>query len=559
MDYFAREVVKVVNQPGRICPDLRPLQGYEIGWLSHDGTHVCVRVNKLMKLMGHNSISKRSMGAFRQKLVAAGLTHGNYTQMETTTGRSARVLPLRVAIPANLSKVQTEAWTRLWAGWPTRDGKMMELSAAEIVRLVDSLQIKWLKARCKGASPLHRAKAMGTWLFKMRGKALCGYTLRERQEPKRKYYTPALAGSLPGMEDKVDEIKVEQDDVAAAQALVAQAQAGLNGTKEVEVAKVAQVDETKQPNATPWPAGATNGPRPKGLRASKARAAWDRIGFVSDTKLAAEIGASCAHLRNFRARYGIPAWWRGETVPPPVPPSQTKKAKAKAHQKAKAKKTASKPWPEGATNGPRPETAKGKIAECWDLLGFKPDAEIAKMAQVAAKSVATFRYRNGIPAWHLGQTEAVVKPRKAKTPKVDKQNAEDKAAREAEAEIKAAQDEIVKNWTPAVPEWPAYDPRYDALKPHFAGQKQQDVTDALAAEVAKHEAAMKQPKTEGNKKQYDATSPVAIAALTEVAVVVNKEWLRQTLSQQLDIVLPEIAGITLDDSSGATVKVVCRG
>lgn len=105
-----------------------------------------------------------------------------------------------------------------------------------------------------------------------------------------------------------------------------------------------------------------------------------RLGTVPDQQIADLVGVSRTLVVNYRKKLGIPAY-SGYRTPAP------------------------QPKPEAETERPfrgRRSALDAHIA----ILGKMPDAEVAKLAQVTAENVRTYRQRRGIPAqWQRAQEE----------------------------------------------------------------------------------------------------------------------------------------------------------
>jgi len=439
MDPLIRKVVTALHTPGRLIPHLNePLAAAEVGWADPDENRAYVRLGKLMQALNLRTDPKDRI-EFVSLLEASDLLIlpvANTKGQRRRTHRMAiggetkqSVVALHLHVPMPLGDKAMAAYSRLWANWPVNeDGVFVQMRAVDIVHLVESLQITWLQQRYggkKATTALTRARAMGLWLTKVQGLVLAGYTLE---------VIPGTAGLANNYLPKL----------------------AINGTAPTPNPKAPKDEETMPTTAnsnngaeqvlrhkhTPWPAGATNGDVPSKVRKGRLTPYWSRLGFVEDAEMAKEAGGTPGNVRTFRNRWGIPAWWKGET-----------------------------------------EVSGGSLN---------------KATQAKA---------------------AVPKPK----PKV--------------AAAPAVPPAPPIEW--AEPEWAADDPRYGALRKHYAGQKHGDAVADLQAEVAQIAAPV------------DTPTPVQASKATSspgIEIRIDAEWILNQLRNE-GWPIPEDATLTVDTNS----------
>lgn len=178
-----------------------------------------------------------------------------------------------------------------------------------------------------------------------------------------------------------------------------------------------------------------------------------QLGKVPDQDIADKAGVSRAVTVAYRKKLGIPAYdghrHRGKEAAAPAPaPAEEPKAAPKVERvkapKAEPKaqpvaKVEEKPAADGSFRG-----RKSALDKFIHLLGTRPDAEVAALANVTPENVRTYRTRRGIPStWRQADAAPPAPAPVVKAPKPAK------SAAVAVAPTPATQAEVVPAPAPA--------------------------------------------------------------------------------------------------------------
>ncbi|HND28788.1 MAG TPA: hypothetical protein PLA94_02280 [Myxococcota bacterium] len=151
-----------------------------------------------------------------------------------------------------------------------------------------------------------------------------------------------------------------------------------------------------------------------------------QLGKVPDQDIADKAGVSRAVTVAYRKKLGIPPYdghrHRGKDAAAPAPVEEPKAAPKAEKVKAPKAEPKAEPVVKAEEKAPAEASFRGRksaLDQYVHLLGTRPDAEIAAMANVTPENVRTYRTRRGIPStWR--QADAAPAPAPAPAAKAPK-------------------------------------------------------------------------------------------------------------------------------------------